>query len=102
MRTDIWSLGVLLYGMLTGDAPWNIADAQCDERFAYFAHCGGAFLFERQPELSEEARQLVLGMLTLDPKKRLTVHEIMDMPWLQRHGHRTQAISPIATAAGDI
>lgn len=91
MRTDIWSLGVLLYGMLTGDAPWNIADAQCDERFACFAHCGGAFLFERQPELSEEARQLVLGMLMLDPKKRLTIHEIMDMPWLQRHGHRTQA-----------
>ena len=93
LRTDIWSLGILLYGMLTGNAPWQVANADRDDTFAYYLRHGGAFLFEHRSDISDEAQHLVLGMLAVNPEERLCITDVVAFQWVMRHAGRVPSKS---------
>lgn len=84
-QVDIFSTGVILFIIVQGIFPFK--EAKKDEYFYnlllqgrlehYWKKVGG----ER---LSPEFRELILSMFSYDPKKRPTIEELKNHPWLKK------------------
>jgi serine/threonine protein kinase len=75
---DIWSAGVTLYYMLGGVQPFKANSIKELEKNIKKGD------FKPLEEVSSEANNLIKGMLQVNPKKRLTVDEILNHPWLSK------------------
>ncbi|XP_055344173.1 peripheral plasma membrane protein CASK-like isoform X2 [Paramacrobiotus metropolitanus] len=78
--TDIWSCGVLLFVMLSGNLPFQgtkerLFDAICNARVSMPG--------KTWDHISDYAKDLVLKMLTVDAAERITAAECLDHPWLR-------------------
>lgn len=77
--TDVWSACVTLFAMLTGQTPWELPTHQCWE---FTAIVQGNFDFPPWNTIDEGPLDIIKAVLVLDPKKRKTIKEIRQMPWL--------------------
>jgi len=71
-KCDIWSVGIILYMLLSGNPPFNgNSDVQILEaiKAGKYSTEGGAW-----NEISDLAKDLVKKMLTQDPKKRISAN----------------------------
>ncbi|GMT23941.1 hypothetical protein PFISCL1PPCAC_15238, partial [Pristionchus fissidentatus] len=77
---DIWACGVILYILLVGYPPfWDE-----DQHRLYAQIKAGAYDYP-SPEwdtVTPEAKSLIDSMLTTNPKKRITAHEALRVPWI--------------------
>ena len=73
---DIWSAGVTLYYMLSGSQPFRANSIKDLEKIVVQGK------FEEIEEVSQEANDLISEMLQVDPKKRITIDNILKHPWL--------------------
>ncbi|KAL4880502.1 kinase-like domain-containing protein [Aspergillus karnatakaensis] len=77
-KVDLWSLGVLTYEFLVGEAPFEDTPVQTQKRIARADMQVPSFV-------SPEARDLIKRLLVLDPEKRITLDEIQKHPWIIKH-----------------
>ena len=89
---DMWSLGAVLYTMLSATTPFNDKDPHIYEHILR-----GAVQFppDRWARVSADAQSIVRGLMTVDVAQRLTSAQCMARPWclqgLQRLAHTTSA-----------
>lgn len=90
---DCWAVGVVLFAIVAGSLPFvedpDISDKQRAQkklvrrikRAKYFVPYG----------VSQSCQLLIRGLLEVDPKKRLTIDEVLNHPWTRASGSTTLA-----------
>mmetsp|Transcript_23714 Transcript_23714/g.66745 ORF Transcript_23714/g.66745 Transcript_23714/m.66745 type:complete len:333 (-) Transcript_23714:741-1739(-) len=79
--SDLWSMGVLLYVILSGCSPFS-ADEE-EQLLAQVAEAKYEFYENEWAGISEEAKDLVKKLLVVDPTVRLTMDAVLEHPWLK-------------------
>jgi aurora kinase len=93
-KVDLWSLGVLMYEFLVGEAPFEDTQVITKRRIVKGAYTVPSFV-------SSEARDLIknvsaakvtlridansVQLLVLDPEKRIPLEEVERHPWIVKH-----------------
>ncbi|XP_058585188.1 SNF-related serine/threonine-protein kinase isoform X1 [Neofelis nebulosa] len=74
---DIWSLGVILFMLVCGQPPFQ--EANDSETLTMIMDCK----YTVPSHVSKECKDLITRMLQRDPKRRASLEEIENHPWLQ-------------------
>ncbi|XP_052199839.1 calcium-dependent protein kinase 26-like [Diospyros lotus] len=83
-KADVWSAGVIIYILLSGDPPFWAETQQ--GIFDEILRADLDFSSDPWPSISESAKDLIRKILVRDPQKRLTAHEVLCHPWVQDEG----------------
>lgn len=79
--SDLWSLGVLLYVILSGCSPFS-ADEE-DAILALVAQAKFEFHEAEWSHISDDAKNLISKLLVVEPTARLSMEQLLDHPWLK-------------------
>ncbi|KAI9300205.1 kinase-like domain-containing protein [Cunninghamella echinulata] len=77
---DMWALGCVLYTMLCGFPPFY--DESLSNLSRKVARGEFAFLSPWWDPISEEAKDLIRGLLCVDPTKRYNIVQVLQHPWI--------------------
>ncbi|XP_072821356.1 serine/threonine-protein kinase 17A [Vicugna pacos] len=100
MATDMWSIGVLTYVMLTGISPFLGDNKQ--ETFLNISQMNLSFSEEEFDVISESAVDFIKTLLVKRPEDRATAEDCLKHPWLtQSRGHEPSSKEKDASAEAD-
>ncbi|OWZ21206.1 Protein kinase [Phytophthora megakarya] len=86
LQADIWSLGVLLFILVTGIPPFERA-GEVDARFRLVSKPGGSVrellrVWDKENQVPSDLRTLLDWMLRVDPRQRPTAEQVCGHEWL--------------------
>ena len=86
IKNDIFSLGVLLFVITIGDFPFESATYSDDKyKFIIKGRFNKFWEFFDFINISDEFKDLINNLITINPAKRLSIDKILDHPWLVKH-----------------
>lgn len=88
-KVDIWSCGVILYMMLSGRPPFNGRTRA--ELYWNIRNCNYNFEREEWAHVSDPAKDLIRGMLTVNPANRVNARDVLESKWFRLFAH---SVSP--------
>ena len=80
LSIDLWACGVILFAMLCGYLPFD--DKNNSELFRRIVECKIDYPEEDEVELSEISLDLINKILTPNPKKRISIENILEHPFM--------------------
>ncbi|XP_076157895.1 serine/threonine-protein kinase DCLK3 [Alosa pseudoharengus] len=96
VAVDVWAMGVILYILLCGFPPFRSTERNQVELFKLIRAGDLHFLSPYWDKISEGVKDLIRGLLRVDPKGRLTAQQAMQHSWVRSRGrshginHHTQ------------
>ncbi|CAE6959123.1 CPK2 [Symbiodinium natans] len=80
-QCDLWSLGVVVFMLLTGRPPWSTSRGFEGMRKDISK---GLVKWDRLQNVSEHATDFVQQLLVVDPEQRMTAERALQHPWLTK------------------
>ncbi|KAJ8913845.1 hypothetical protein NQ315_003754 [Exocentrus adspersus] len=93
LSTDIWSIGVLTYVILSGFSPFGADDKQ--QTYLNISKCSLSFEAEHFKDVSSAAIDFIKSTLIIDPRKRPTVYDLLNHPWISLKINILPSLSPL-------
>ena len=86
IKNDIFSLGVLLFVITIGNFPFINASFS-DEKYRYIVKKNYERFWEffSDIEISEEFKDLINKLISINPSQRLEIKQILEHPWLKKY-----------------
>ncbi|KAJ5073333.1 serine/threonine-protein kinase unc-51-related [Anaeramoeba ignava] len=81
-KADLWSLGAILYEMITGYAAFNEAPSSKAIRKMHEKNTVKELPQKLKMDVPQECKELVKSLLTVDPNKRITRQEVKNHPFV--------------------
>ena len=85
--SDVWSCGIILFALLTGHLPFN------DDNVKKLLLKVQSGRYQMPQSLSREAKDLIARILVVDPKKRITIDQILQHNLLLKYDSKLRSKS---------
>jgi serine/threonine protein kinase len=93
---DMWSLGVILYTMLCGYAPFRVQGRSSSSLYKA-VQSELRFPAREWDVIGPDAKDLVRHLLDVNPQRRLTPQAVLDHAWLRAPGADAESTGALAT-----